>query len=96
MNLKNIIEHPKMVSEAVDRLLVILTDEEKEQIKALPEKDLFLLHFSLGKHIRKAFGLNSKNTALLGYQSANDVSMEIIEEFWKTLQRRKAICRILM
>ncbi len=63
MNLKNIIEHPKTIDKAVDRLLVILTDAEKEQIKALTEDDLVLLHYSFGENIRNAFGLNSGNTA---------------------------------
>ena len=75
-----------MVSEAVNRLLVILSDVEKEQIKALSEDDLVLLHFSLGKDIRNAFGLNDGNTALLGNRSAGDVSLEIIETLWGTMQ----------
>ena len=36
MNFNNMIEHPKTVDEAVEKLLTILTDDEKEQIKALP------------------------------------------------------------
>ena len=67
-------------SEAVNRLLTILTDVEKEQIKALPEDELVLLHFSLGKDVRNAFGLNSDNTALLGNWCADDAAMKIIEE----------------
>ena len=95
MNLKNIIEHPKTINEAVNRLLVILTDIEKEQIKALTKDDLVLLHNnSFGKDIRNAFGLNDGNTALLGHRSADDVAMKIIEELWRRLQRRKAIRRI--
>ena len=91
MNLKNIIEHPKTIDKAVDRLLVILTDAEKEQIKALTEDDLVLLHYSFGESIRNAFGLNSGNTALLGQCSADGAAIKIIEELWKRLQRRKTI-----
>ena len=96
MNLKSIIEHPKTINEAVDRLLVILTDKTKEQIKGLPKDYLVLLHFSLGKHIRNAFGLNDGNTALLGHRSADDTAMKIIEELWIRLQRRKTVRRILL
>ena len=96
MNLKDIIGHPKTVSEAVNRLLVILADVEKEQIKALPQDDLVLLHFSLGKDIRNGFGLNDGNTALLGQRSADDAAMKIIEGLWYRLQRRKTIRRILL
>ena len=86
MNLKDIIGHPKTVSEAVNRLLVILADVEKEQIKALPQDDLVLLHFSLGKDIRNGFGLNDGNTALLGQRSADDAAIKIIVAFSTTLQ----------
>jgi hypothetical protein len=85
MNFKNIVEHPKTVDEAVNRLLVILTDDDKEQVKALPEDDFVLLHFSLGRDIRTAFGLNAGNTALLGNLCADDSAMRIIEELWKKL-----------
>ena len=61
--IKSIIERPKTIDEAVNRLLTILTDDEKEQVKALPEDDLVLLHFSLGRDIRNAFGLNSAKRA---------------------------------
>jgi hypothetical protein len=96
MKFKNIIEHPKTIDEAVNKLLVILTDQEKEQVKALPEEDLVLLHVSLGREIRNAFGLNNGNTALLGQRSANNAAMKIIEELWKRLQRRKKIRQTLL
>lgn len=57
MNLKNIIEHPKTIEEATNRLLVILTDAELNKIKTMPKDDLILLHFSFGKDIRHAFGM---------------------------------------
>ena len=96
MKFKNIIEHPKTINEAVNKLLVILTDQEKEQVKGLPEDNLVLLYFSLGRDIRNSFGLNSGNTALLGQRSADDAAMKIIEELWKRLQRRKKIRPILL
>ena len=96
MNFKNIVEHPKTINEAVNRLLVILTDEEKEQIKALPEDELVLLNYnSFGKDIRIAFGLYDGNTALLSNRSADNTAMTIIEAMWNRLQRRKTVHRTL-
>ena len=85
MNFNNIVEHPKTVNEAVNRLLTILTDTDKEQIKASVKNDLIGFHFNLGKDIRNSFGLNSDNTILLDNRSADDVSMGIIEELWERL-----------
>ena len=45
MTFKNIVEHPKTVNEAVNKLLVILTDDDKEQIKVSPKNDLIGFHF---------------------------------------------------
>ena len=87
MNFNNIVESPKTVDEAVEKLLTIHTDDEKEQIKASPEEDLVLLHFSLGRDIRNTFRLNNGNTVLLRNRSADDVSMEIIEALWKTMHQ---------
>ena len=92
MNLKNIVGYPDTVCEAVNRLLVILADVEKEQIKALPEDELVLLNYnSFGKDIRIAFGLYDGNTALLGNRSVDNTAMKIIEALWKRLQRRKTV-----
>ena len=96
MNFKNIIGYPETVSDAVNRLLVILSDVEKEQIKALPEDELVLLNYnSFGKEIRIAFGLNDGNTALLSNRSADNTAMTIIEAMWNRLQRRKTVHRTL-
>jgi len=85
MNFKNMVESPKTIDDAVERLLVILTDDEKELIKALPKDDLILLHFSLGEDIRNSFGLNDGNIELLGHSAADDVAMKIVEELWGRL-----------
>lgn len=85
VNLKNIIEHPETVKAAANRLQVILTDAELNKIKSMPKDDLILLHFSFGKDIRNAFGLNGENTALLGNRCADDVAMDIVEELWEKL-----------
>ena len=51
----------------------------------MAKDDLVLLHFSLGKDIRNAFGVNSGNNALLHGKCADNVSMEIIEALWEKL-----------
>ena len=68
-------------------MLVILTDDDKQQIKASTKDELFGFHFNLGKDIRNSFGLNSGNAALLGKRMADDVYMEIIEKAWIRLTR---------
>ncbi|MBU2571135.1 MAG: hypothetical protein KJ725_14125 [Gammaproteobacteria bacterium] len=51
-------EPPMTVGEDVDRLMAILSGEEKLMIALMPEDDLIDLHFSLGLAIRNAFGLH--------------------------------------
>ncbi len=45
---------PETVDEAVDKLIVILDDEQKDSITVMQEEYLFNLHFSLGIAIRNA------------------------------------------
>jgi len=85
MNFKSIIEHPETIEEAVNRLLAILTDAELQKIKSMAKDELVLLHFSLGKDIRNAFGLNGDNAVLLGKHCADVVSGDIIEALWEKL-----------
>lgn len=57
---------PRTLREAVDRLLLTLSQAEKEGIAGLPEADLIDLHFGLGMRIRNEFGLwEKRNPALL-------------------------------
>ena len=51
----------------------------------MAKDELVLLHFSLGKDIRNAFGLNGDNAVLLGKRCADDVSGDIIEALWEKL-----------
>jgi hypothetical protein len=59
------IQPPKTVAEAVDRLMEILSGEEKLMIALMPEDELIDLHFGLGAAIRNAFGLYESNNRLL-------------------------------
>jgi hypothetical protein len=50
-------EWPRTVEEAVDRLLSLMSEEDKQSLKNTPEKDLIMFHFGLGGYIRNEFGL---------------------------------------
>ena len=50
------LDPPKTIAETVDRLIKVLDNEHKAAIAAMPEEDLWNLHFSLGSAIRNAFG----------------------------------------
>jgi hypothetical protein len=80
---------PESLDEAIDRLMSILSADEKATIAAMREKDLIDLHFSLGMAIRNAFELHapdSKLKASLGQLiQADDVSAEIIRKLWLKL-----------
>ena len=56
---------PETVAEAVDRLLLVLSEEQKAEIAAMQEDDLIDLHFTLGLAIRNAFGLHDSGSKLL-------------------------------
>jgi hypothetical protein len=56
---------PTTVEDAVERVITSLSDKQREQFRAMPEKDLGLLHFGLAMSIRAVFGLWKGNTKLL-------------------------------
>ena len=86
--LKKIIEPPKTLSTAVDRLLTVLNSEQKLVIALIPEKDLNGLQTTLGKAIRKGFGLHNPSSKLLvdcGTTRPDDATEIIMKEVRKTL-----------
>jgi len=86
--LKAIIQPPETVNDAVDFLMRILTDEQKNEIAALREDELFDLHFTLGMAIRNAFGLHDLNSKLLadcGTKHPDDGAGVVIEKLWRIL-----------
>jgi len=89
--LKDSLETPKTVDDAVDRLMAVLDDEHKLFIAAMQEEDLINLHFSLGTDIRNSFCLHDKNSQLLKslglFVHPDDVSMIIIQVLWKKLTK---------
>lgn len=93
-NFQHNLQHPETVDEAVDRLMMILTGEQKATIAAMLEDDLINLHFGLGMAIRNAFGLHEQESKLLAscnnnelYNSIHpdDASGMIIQELWLRL-----------
>ena len=56
---------PKTVDDAVDMLIVHMSEEEKEQVRNTSEEGLIALHPDLGMCIRNSFGLWEGNEELL-------------------------------
>ena len=78
---------PETVDEAVDRLMIVLDDEQKIALATLQEDDLIYLHyFNLGMAIRNAFGLHYVDSKLLASCNTaihpDDVSEVIIKALW--------------
>ena len=80
---------PETVDEAVERLMAILENDAKSEIRSMTEDDLIDLHFSLGMAIRNAFGLHEPGSKLLascGVVHPDDASGVIIRELWFRLK----------
>jgi len=90
--LKDSLEPPKTVDEAVTRLISVLDNEHKLIVASMQESDLINLHFSLGIEIRNAFGLHGQDSPLLKsldyFVHPDDVSMVIINALWHSLQMK--------
>jgi hypothetical protein len=87
-------EWPKTMDEAVERLMVELSDEDKKILKSTPKKELVKYHFGFGMHIRNEFGLWKGNKDLLesccggGYShDPDEASSVIIRALWERLQK---------
>lgn len=87
---KNELSLPNTVEEAVNRLLVILSESECSEIASMQEDELFELHFCLGAAIRNAFELHNPASKLLSDCSTgihpDDASQVIIIALWKRLK----------
>jgi len=80
---------PETVTEAVGRLLVVLSDDQKAEIAAMQKDELISLHFGLGMEIRNAFGLHDLGSKLLadcGTPNPDDGAGVIIKKLWEQLQ----------
>jgi Domain of unknown function (DUF6794) len=86
--LQDNIRLPETVDEAVERLMAVLEDEAKSEIRSMAKEDLIELHFSLGMAIRNAFDLHvpwSKLLASCGVVHPDDASGVIIRALWRRL-----------
>ena len=86
---------PKTVSEAVDRLLSSISEENKTLIRGMKKEDLIQFHHGLGTGIRNDFGLWGKNQVLISTFPPEDrwpdnASMLIIEAVWERLRSEGA------
>ena len=80
---------PETVDEAVERLITVLEDDAKSEIRSMVKDDLIDLHFSLDMAIRNAFDLHvpwSKLLASCGVVNPDDASGVIIRELWFRLK----------
>ena len=89
--LKDSLEPPKTLDDALDRLMTVLDDEHKLFIADMLEDDLIDLHFSLGTDIRNSFGLHDQNSPLLKslglFVHPDDVAMVVIHSLWAKLTK---------
>lgn len=87
--------YPRTVAEAVDKLVDEFNERQKAELALTFKTALYLLHFSLGRHIRKAFGLWAAESPLRRDCSReagdhdlppDEASGVIIEALWERLQ----------
>jgi len=86
---------PKTTSEAVARLMAVLSLKEKNTIARMAAADLSQVHSTLGKYIREEFGLLTGNAKLIescqavGRRQAmlpDEASALIVRELWHKLK----------
>lgn len=80
---------PVTVPEAIERLLLVLSNEDKMEIAAMAEEYLYDLHLTLGLAIRNAWlnQVDSYLRAACGTFHPDDASQVIISELWRALRR---------
>ena len=82
------LDPPETLGQAVNRLMDILSDEERMEVRMLQEEDLINLHFGLGTSVRNGFRLHDLNSPLLkscGEFHPEDASTAIIKALWTKL-----------
>ena len=56
---------PKTVDEAVDQLVLTMSEEDIETLRNMVKRDLIILHHGFGTYVRNEFGLWRGNKELL-------------------------------
>jgi hypothetical protein len=87
---------PRTVEQAVNQILLSISDEDKETVKNTPEEDLIIFHHGWGTNIRNNIGLWSGNEELLKscgaeWMGADSASAIIIQAVWKKLQEMSLV-----
>ena len=80
---------PETAVEAVDKLMMVLDDEQKGLIATMEEDDLIDLYFSLGMAIRNAFWLHKPQSKLLASCDVvhpDDASGVLIKKLWMKIK----------
>lgn len=87
---REILQPPRTVAEAVDRLMLIMNDTESRAVASTDEDELVEFHFCLGVAIRNAFGLHNPSSELAAACGTgihtDDASGVIIRALWERLQ----------
>lgn len=79
---------PLTLNEAVDDLLLTLTEEDKAFVRSTPSSDLIQFHSNWGRAIRNSFHLWEKSSPLLAdckVEHPDEASMLIIHAVHKRL-----------
>ncbi|MDD2767376.1 MAG: hypothetical protein PHT19_01500 [Methylococcus sp.] len=92
------VKHPYTLAEAVDKLVEEFDERQKAEVALTFHTALYLLHFSLGCHIRRTFGLWAPDSPLRRDCSRvagqndlppDEASRVIIEALWDRLHLQR-------
>ena len=84
--------YPSSLTEAVDWLMELLSEDQLQQVEELGDTELECLHFSLGAYIRNTFGLWGENPALLkdcGREHPDDAYVVILQSLIERLREER-------
>lgn len=81
---------PKTVDEAVDQILPLLTEKDRETIKNTSEDGMILFHHGTGARIRHEFclGVNKELHNSCDSEDPDDCSMIILKAVWRRIHRK--------
>lgn len=83
---------PRTIEMAVEKILSVMTAEQRELLRETKCADLIQFHHNLGLWIRNQFGLWRGNQELMeacGLPHPDDCSMVIIEACWQCLRSER-------
>jgi hypothetical protein len=86
-------KYPETLEEAVESVISILSEEDRNSLKNIRKEDLIELHFSLGLLIRNNLGLWGDNKKLLETDDFKDahpdnISSVIMKDVWDKLNEK--------